>query len=145
MFQGTIVATSAQAAEPPGNELSSSALMSVRERTFGTTWGTEPFAFWSAATSASHFVKKPATSMLKLAVREKTCASPVQPRRSSRCGQSVGTSRKLPFCPQRMLCWSWLSSGFEVSNVPVTAMSECTTTPVSASSVGSPGQPSTAT
>ncbi len=30
-------------------------------------------------------------------VRTKTWMSPVQPRRSSRCGQSVGTSTKLPF------------------------------------------------
>ena len=74
--------------------------------------------YWSAATSFSHFVKKPATSMLKAAVREKAWASPVQPSRSSRCGQSVGTSRKLPFCPQTMLCWSWLMSGLEVSNSP---------------------------
>jgi hypothetical protein len=144
MFQGTIVATSAHAAEPPG-KASAWPPTSVRLSTFGTTWGTEPFSFWSAATSASHFVKNPATSMLKLAVREKTCASPVQPSRSSRCGQSVGTSRKLPFWPQRMLRCSWLSSGFDVSKLPVTAMSECTTTPVSASSVGSPGQPATAT
>jgi hypothetical protein len=83
--------------------------------------------------------------MLKAAVREKTWASPVQPSRSSRCGQSVGTSRKLPFCPQRMLCWSWSSIGFDVVSRPVTAMSEWTTTPVRPSSVSSPGQPSTAT
>ena len=34
---------------------------------------------------------------LNAAVRENTWMSPVQPSRSSRCGQSVGTSKKLPF------------------------------------------------
>ncbi len=123
MFQGMMTAASAQAAEPPAKPpppRSPAVPASGLLRTSGTTKGTLPLAFWSAATSASHLVKKPATSMLKLAVREKTWASPVQPRRSSRCGQSVGTSRKLPFWPQRMLCWSWFSSGFEVSKRPVT-------------------------
>ena len=41
--------------------------------------------------SGTHFVKKPAMSMLKMAVCEKAWMSPIQPRRSSRCGQSVGT------------------------------------------------------
>ena len=97
IVQGMITAASAQAAEPPANaaaELSTS----------GITCGTLPFGFWSAATSPSHLAKKPATSMLKAAVRANTWASPVQPSRSSRCGQSVGTSRKLPFWPQTMLC-----------------------------------------
>ena len=39
-------------------------------------------------------------------VAENTCASPVQPIRSSLCGQSVGTSTKLLFSPQRILCAS---------------------------------------
>ena len=33
------------------------------------------------------------TAALHVAVRTKTCASPIQPMRSSRCGQSVGTLR----------------------------------------------------
>ena len=41
--------------------------------------------------------------IVKDAVGAKTCASPVQPMRSSRCGQSVGTSRKLPIWPQNAL------------------------------------------
>ena len=40
----------------------------------------------------------------------KTCASASQPSRSSRCGQSVGTDRKLPRWPQVMLRQSWLTS-----------------------------------
>ena len=97
MFQGMITAASAHPAEPaagwPG-----------RLSTSGTTKGTLPSSYWSADRSRSHFVKKPATSMLNVAVREKTWASPVHPSRSSRCGQSVGTSRKLPFWPHWMLC-----------------------------------------
>src|SRR2546430_6579522 len=60
---------SAQPVEPPPSAW-------PRESTSGITWGTLPLAFWSAARSASHLVKKPATSMLKAAVRENTCASP---------------------------------------------------------------------
>ncbi len=97
MVHGMITAASAHPAEPAAG-------FPGVDNTSGITWGTLPVSIWSAATSRSHFVKKPATSMLKAAVREKTCASPVQPSRSSRCGQSVGTSTKLPFCPQRRLC-----------------------------------------
>ena len=46
----------------------------------------------------------------------KTWASASQPRRSSRCGQSVGTERKLPRWPQTMLRQSWLTSSSEHSN-----------------------------
>jgi hypothetical protein len=76
--------------------------------------------------------------MLNAAVRANTCASPIHPSLSSRCGQSVGTSTKFPFCPQAMLCWSWLTSGFDVSSVPAGVMSEWTTTPVRLSSVSWP-------
>src|SRR2546430_5611293 len=79
---------SAQPVEPPPSAW-------PRDSTSGITWGTLPLAFWSAARSASHLVKNPATSKLKAAVGANAWASPVQPRRSSRCGQSVGTSRKL--------------------------------------------------
>ena len=52
-----------------------------------------------AKRSIIQFVKKLAASILKQAVGQKTCASPVQPMRSFLCGQSVGTSRKFPRCP----------------------------------------------
>ena len=45
------------------------------------------------------FEKKLFTPKLNAAVLENACASPVQPSRSSRCGQSVGTSKKFPFWP----------------------------------------------
>ncbi len=116
-----------------------------RVSTSGITNGMAPLGFWSAARSPSHLVKKPATSMLNAAVGAKTWASPVQPMRSSRCGQSVGTSRKLPFCPHTMLCCSWLIAVFDVSKLPVGVMSEWITMPVRLSVVGAPGKPSTAT
>ena len=62
---------------------------------------------------------------------------PVQPRRSSRCGQSVGISTKFPFWPHMMLCWSWLRSGSEHSKLPVGVMSEWSTITASVSR-GSP-------
>src|SRR5665647_2035748 len=88
MFQGTIVATSAHPV----------LLTDPAPSTLGMTCGTFP-STWSASRSFSHLAKKLLTFMLNEAVREKTCASPDHPSLSSRCGQSVGTSRKLPFCP----------------------------------------------
>ena len=71
--------------------------------------------------------------MLKLAVGQKTSASPVQPMRSSRWGQSVGVSRKLPIWPQKALWISWLTLALEVSTWPMTARSEWMTQPVKSS------------
>src|SRR5699024_11501623 len=45
--------------------------------------------------------------------------SPVHPRRSSRCGQSVGTARKLPRWDQIELLISWFTPSWEDSNQPV--------------------------
>ena len=56
-------------------------------------------------------------SMLKMAVWAKTSMSPIQPSRSSRCGQSVGTLCMLSRCVQTMFCISWLSSGLEHSKL----------------------------
>ena len=61
----------------------------------------------ASSQSRDHLLKKAATSMLNAAVEAKTWASPVQPSRSSRCGQSVGTSMKLARCVQTMF---WCSS-----------------------------------
>ena len=54
--------------------------------------------------------------------------SPVHPSRSSRWGQSLGTSRKLPRRPQTVLACSWLSRSSEHAKWPVRRRSECTTT-----------------
>ena len=61
-------------------------------------------------------------------------ASPIQPSRSSRCGQSVGTLRKLPRWPQWMFDCNWLSRGSEQVNSPARGVSEPITMPVTASS-----------
>ena len=52
-----------------------------------------------------------------------------QPSRSSRCGQSVGTDRKLPRWPHVMLRYSWLTSSLEHSKRPVHGVSECDDAP----------------
>src|SRR5476651_1332405 len=84
----------------------------------GETVVNSPFGLCASFTSTSHLVKKPDTSALRAAVGAKTCASPIQPRRSSRCGQSVGTLRKFPRWPQTMFEKSWLRSLSEDSHVP---------------------------
>ena len=53
--------------------------------------------------------------MLKQAVPQKAWASPVQPMRSSRWGQSVGTSTKLPLWPHRALSASRFTFSLLVS------------------------------
>src|SRR5690242_7706897 len=106
--------------------------------TLGITKGTLPL-IWSASTSLSHLAKKLFTPKLKEAVRENACASPVHPKRSSLCGQSVGTSRKLPRCPHWILCCNWLINGLEEVNVPVGFISEYSVTAVKFSGLISPG------
>ena len=61
--------------------------------------------------------------MLYDAVRQNTCASAVHPRRSSRCGQSVGTPTKFERCPHRMLLHSWLSIALPVLSCAVNGAS----------------------
>ena len=70
--------------------------------------------------------------------------SPVQPSRSSRWGQSVGTSTKLPRWPQTTLLCSRLSRSSEHSKVPVRSqVGGAPPRPSRSSAVSSPGQPST--
>lgn len=52
----------------------------------------------------------------------KTWMSPVQPRRSSRWGQSVGMSTKLPRMLHTTFSWSRLTIGSLHSNQPVRCM-----------------------
>src|ERR1700761_2570278 len=122
-----MVETSDHPVLPPGS-------LPLLFNTSGITCGTAPLLYWSAATSFIHLVKKLCTFILNDAVRENTCASPVQPKRSSRCGQSVGTSKKLPFCPHWILCCSWLIIGFDDVKLPVGVISE-----YNATAVTSPG------
>ncbi len=80
--------------------------------------------------------------MLSAALGRKTCASASQPSRSSRCGQSVGTDRKLPRWPQVTLRQSWLTISLEHSKRPVHGVSEFTTRPTRA---GASARPVTST
>ena len=98
--------------------------------TFGTTEAPrQPQSLARSARSASQDVQEPADVVnRKDAEGEKTWMSPVQPRRSSRCGQSVGRSRKLPRMLQTTFSCSRLISGSEHSNQPVRAISEWQTT-----------------
>ena len=86
-------------------------------------------------------MKNEATSKLKAAVRAKAWASPVQPMRSLRCGQSVGTSRKLPFWPQTDVALELVEERVGALEVAAggSCMSEWTTQPFTLSSVSSPG------
>ncbi len=138
IVQGQITIASAQAGPP-------SSLESGPLPVSGAMGGTRPSPPWASSRSRSHFEKNPATSMLKEAVRTKTWASPVQPRRSSRCGQSVGRSTKLPRWLQVMLLWSWFRSPSEQAKLPVSGMSEWSTTPVSSWMAPSSRRPATST
>ena len=90
----------------------------------GTYHGTVPSGSCSAATSRSHEESSPATSNKNAAVGAKTCRSPVQPTRSSRCGQSVGMSTKFPRMLHTTFSCSFSSSGSEQENQPVRSRSE---------------------
>ena len=64
----------------------------------GAIFGNIPghFDFSSACESRMsviHLVRNPYTSAAYTAAPTNTCVSPVQPQRSLRCGQSVGTLR----------------------------------------------------
>jgi hypothetical protein len=73
---------------------------------------------------------------LNVEVALKIAMSPVHPRRSSRCGQSVGIDSMLLRSPHRMLCSSWLSIALDVVNVPSCGPLVHAARPVSVSAVG---------
>ena len=87
---GTMAAASAQPARPKRRSPSTT--------TSGTTEGTPSTSSWSSARSRSQLAQNAWESNSVLAVGANACASPVQPKRSSRCGQSVGTDTKLSRC-----------------------------------------------
>ncbi len=92
-----------------------------------------------------YLAKNGAQPMLKVAVPTKICASPVQPARSSRCGQSVGMLRKLPRWPQRMLLCSCSRRGSEQLNDQIHGQSELSTTARTSSGLGAAASPLTST
>ena len=59
----------------------------------GETPGNPPVSLWESRTSRVHLWKKASVFAKKVPVSVKTCVSAIQPRRSFRCGQSVGTER----------------------------------------------------
>ena len=97
----------------------------------------------SRARSRSQSARKSSTSKRYAAEGAKAAMSPVQPSRSSRCGQSVGTSRKLPLVPHTTFRWNCLSSGSEHSNDPVRSCRCGRRLPPGQSTVSSPGHPET--
>ena len=105
---------------------------------FGTTAATAPSASWSISRSRSHDIQNDSTSKRVLAVGAKAWASPVQPRRSSRCGQSVGNDTKLSRCDQATLEWSRSRRGSEEAKLErgvsalemATAVADTTSAPV---------------
>lgn len=89
--------------------------------TSGTTNGTEPSSNCSLARSFSHDDRNPAVSNRNDAVGENTWMSPVQPSRSSRCGQSVGRSTKLPRLLHTTLSWIRFQQRLRAPEPPVAA------------------------
>ena len=59
----------------------------------GATPGKPPVSLWLSRMSRIHLRKKRSVFAKKVPVSVNTCVSAVQPSRSSRCGQSVGTER----------------------------------------------------
>ena len=80
---------------------------------------------WSIARSRSQLVQNASDSNSVDAVGANACASPVQPSRSSRCGQSVGTETKLSRCDQTTFSWKRVSAPSEQENVARGGRSRC--------------------
>ncbi len=88
------------------------ATLSVVGPTRGDTSVNAPVALCASRMSVVNLCENAARFALNEAVRQNTSASPIQPSRSSRCGQSVGTLRKFPRCPHRMLLHNWFTVSF---------------------------------
>ena len=80
--------------------------------------GTPSVGSWSSARSRSQLRQNASASNSVDAVAANAWASPVQPSRSSRCGQSVGTETKLSRCDQTTFSWSRSSTGCEHAKSP---------------------------
>ena len=106
-----------------------------------------PSGVCAQARSLTQEARKPAASYRDRAVGAKAPMSPVHPRRSSRCGQSVGTVMKLSMVDQRVFSTSLVTSGLEHSNQAARSMPEETTRAVTAAAraASSPSNPSTST
>src|SRR5450432_4220622 len=106
----------------------------------GATFGNAPASVWASRISAIHLWVNDAISKLYAPVRQNAPASPVHPKRSSRCGQSVGTVTKLPRWPQMPIFHILLTSSEEVVMRPVGSPSRLlTTSPTTSERRGLPG------
>ncbi len=77
--------------------------------------------------------------MLKAAASQNTLASPSQPSRSSRCGQSVGMPVKLERWLQSAFNHMRSMSGLSIRKFPVIGRSEEMTSPSRSAALGVPG------
>ena len=111
----------------------------------GATSVNDPSSCCASTRSSLNLPRKFATSRLNVDVPEKMPMSPVQPSRSSRCGQSLGTDSMFERSPHRMLCCSWFTSAFDVVNVPVCAPDVHIARPVNVAAVGADGRPVSST
>lgn len=102
---------------------------------FGTTEATAPSSAWSSSTSRNHDNQNAWASTRVFAVAANACASPVHPRRSSRCGQSVGTDRKFPRNDHTTLLWNRLSASWLQAKVDLAGRSLLMATAVADSTV----------
>src|ERR1700682_2240858 len=132
MTQGTMTPASLQAVLPAPAQPDGAGAMSAYD----------PDGSWVSTRSSSHLSSMLVRSALKSAVGAKICRSAVQPRRSLRCGQSVGTLMKLARRLVTMFRWSLSTSGSEQANVPTVRVAELSTTDAMLSA-GSPATPDT--
>src|ERR1700716_4166012 len=84
----------------------------------GAVFVNDPSACWASVRSWAYLFRNDDMSMLYVDVAAKAAISPVQPIRSLRLGQSVGTASILEPCPHTMACCNWLRSGLEVVRAP---------------------------
>ena len=111
-----MVAASAQPARPMFSVGTPPISMSTGRMMSGTTDATPPSSVWSISRSRSHDAQNASESMSVRGGGANACASPVQPSRSSRCGQSVGTETKLSRCDQKTFEWNWSRASCEERN-----------------------------
>src|SRR5689334_12551222 len=105
----------------------------------------DPSACCASVRSSAYLLRNDDMSMLNVDVSTKAAMSPVQPSRSLRLGQSVGTASMLDRWPHTIACCTWLSRVLEVVRVPSCGAEVQAVRPVRDDSVGVPGKPVTST
>src|SRR5215469_18202396 len=129
--QGRITPASPQPGAP--------SLLSGRSRS-GETLVNAPSLVCASVTSFKNLCENNWISKLKVPVRQKTPASPIQPSRSSLCGQSVGMLRKFPRCPHSPTFHMRFTRSLDVTSLPVGSPTRLLiTSPLKSAVVGVPG------